>query len=93
MSPDQIVAQVPDIAEAIGYLNKSLRILDMAGFSIAAIHVDSAIANLHGELAQLPQTETKMGTSHGIDFSSLDEMCVMLFGSSQPKAEKSRSAL
>jgi hypothetical protein len=82
MSPDQLATHFPDIVEALHCLNKSLLILDMAGFSVAAIHVDAAIVSLRDSLHQSPETIPKSGSSAGIDFSTLDSMCVNLFGSS-----------
>jgi hypothetical protein len=80
MSSNQLAAHVPDVIEVIRCLNKSLTILDMAGLSIAAINVDTAIGNLHSELAQLPRTIPNLDASRDIDFSTLDAMAVSLFG-------------
>jgi hypothetical protein len=81
MSTNQLVAHLPDILEALRGLNKSLFILDMAGLSIAAAQVDAAINNVQGELATLPREIARLDVSREIDFSPLDEMVLILYGS------------
>lgn len=80
MSSNQLAAHFPDVIEAIRCLNKSLSILDMAGLSIAAIHVDAAIGILHAELESMPRILSDLDTLAHIDFSTLDAMSVSLFG-------------
>ncbi len=79
MSSNQLAAHLPDVIEAIRCLNKSLSILDMAGLSMAAIHVDAAIGSLHTELASLPRTIPDLDAFSGIDFSTMDAMSISLF--------------
>jgi hypothetical protein len=79
MPSDQIGTNLPQILEALRCLNKSLFILDMAGLSIAAIHVDSAISCLLGQLGDLPAEATKLETSKHVDFSTLDAMALSVY--------------
>jgi hypothetical protein len=81
MSSSQLAAHLPDVLEAVRCLNKSLSILDMAGLTLAAIHVDAAIGSLQNELATLPVSIPDLDASIAIDFSTLDAMSVTLFGS------------
>jgi hypothetical protein len=80
MSSNQLAAYLPDVIEVIQQLNKSLSMLDMAGLSVAAIHVDAAISNLHSEIALLPKKIPDLDVFTGVDFSTLDAMSVSLFG-------------
>lgn len=79
-----LATHLPDVLEAIRCLNKSLSILDMAGLSMAAIHVDAAISSLHTELTSLPRTITNLDAFSGIDFSTMDAMSISLFATSEP---------
>lgn len=81
MSSSQLATHLPDVLEAVRCLNKSLSILDMAGLTLAAIHVDAAIGNLQKELAALPVSIPDLDVSVVIDFSTLDAMSITLFGS------------
>lgn len=77
---EQLATHLPEVIEALRSLNKSLFTLDIAGLSIAAIHVDAAISNLKAELSELPPKRPKLVASKDIDFSTLDEMALTLFG-------------
>jgi hypothetical protein len=81
MASDQLAAHLSDVIEAIRCLNKSLFILDMAGLSVAAIHVDAALGNVHSELTSLPRIITDLDKLSHLDFSTMDAMAIKLFAS------------
>lgn len=80
MSSNELAVHLPNVIQAIHLLDKSLSILDMAGLSMAAIHVDAAIGVLHSELATRPKIMPDLDTSVDVDFSTLDAMSATLFG-------------
>jgi hypothetical protein len=79
MPSDQLGAHLTDVFEALRCLNKSLFILDLAGLSMAAIHVDAAINCLHDELGSQPNETTKLEASQPVDFSTLDAMALSVY--------------
>lgn len=74
MQGDQIFSQLPDAIEALTHLNNALLILDFSGFSLAAIHVDTAINCIHDALPELPRTITNLDFKDSLDFSTMDRM-------------------